>query len=229
MSSLKQNNNSGVKAIGELSDKFKESKKATEDVALQIDKLSEKSNSIREIMESINSIAEQTNLLALNAAIEAARTGDAGRGFAVVAEEVRKLAEQSAESTHGVDSILVEIMDVIDKTQGTMENNKIVVDESHERLGATVKSFDNIILSSDNVIGMINFLSDELNKIKDLKNTLLESMKRLSSISEASAAYTEETGASMEEQAASVDKFVKAMDEVKLTSDKLSEILSRNS
>ncbi|WP_446897010.1 methyl-accepting chemotaxis protein [Clostridium sp. LBM24168] len=228
MNSLKKNNDLGAKAIDELSDKFKENRKSTEDMALQITKLSEKSNSIRKIIDSINSIAEQTNLLALNAAIEAARAGKAGRGFAVVADEVRKLAEQSAESTHSVDSILVEIMDIIDKARGNMESNKMVVDESNEKLGVTVKSFDNIVLSSDNIIDMINFLKEELDKIKDLKNTLLESMKELSSISEASAAYTEETGASMEEQAASVDILVKSMDEVKVTINKLSEILSGN-
>jgi methyl-accepting chemotaxis protein len=79
------------------------------DIAENILLLSERTQQIGEIIETVNALAAQSKLLALNASIEAARAGEEGKGFAVVAMEVRQLAEQSRESTERVRDILNEI------------------------------------------------------------------------------------------------------------------------
>ena len=80
-----------------------------EAIAESIVRLSEQSQTIGEIIATVNDLAEQSNLLAVNAAIEAAKAGEQGKGFAVVAQEVKSLAAQSKEATAQVRTILNDI------------------------------------------------------------------------------------------------------------------------
>ncbi len=114
-------------SIGEISVSATEASRVASDavsVAHQtsatISKLSDSSEEIGNVIKVINSIAEQTNLLALNATIEAARAGEAGKGFAVVANEVKELANQTAEAT---EEISVRIQTIQQDAMGAVEAN----------------------------------------------------------------------------------------------------------
>ncbi|MEM7274030.1 MAG: nitrate- and nitrite sensing domain-containing protein [Actinomycetota bacterium] len=95
-----------------------------------ISKLGESSEEIGNVIKVINSIAEQTNLLALNATIEAARAGEAGKGFAVVANEVKELANQTAQATEEISSRIEAIQT---DTAGAVEAN-LKIGETIDRI-----------------------------------------------------------------------------------------------
>ena len=106
-------------------------------------KIEETSNAIKNIIAEIEDIASQTNLLSLNAAIEAARAGEAGRGFAVVADQIRRLAEQSAQSA-------VDTRNMIESSIDEVTNGSRITNETEEALDKVLAEIDAIVLSVAN-------------------------------------------------------------------------------
>lgn len=102
----------------------KQAVEMTSQASNKVNQLGESAVAISKVTEAIASISAQTNLLALNATIEAARAGDAGKGFAVVANEIKELAQQTAEATEDISEKISEIQS---STQSTVQDIKEVV------------------------------------------------------------------------------------------------------
>lgn len=222
---LEEKNNEGIVAIEELSRKFSENIKATQVASEGMTALEQKSSSIGEIIDSISQIAKQTNLLALNAAIEAARAGEAGKGFAVVADEINELSSESATATQKIDAILKDIIATIGDTNKVIDRNTVIVRESNEKLDDTVKIFDTMLKSSEQVIQETDRLKDVLGGIMEIKERLQEAMQQVERISQVSVQGTTEISSSTEEQVTGVETILTSMAKVQSGIDRLAEIL----
>jgi len=102
-----------------------------------IEQIADRSNALLEANKAIATIASKTNLLAMNAAIEAAHAGDAGRGFSVVADEIRHLAETSAEQSKTIRGELAQVQKSIEEVVGSSKNAENSFARVSEKIGET--------------------------------------------------------------------------------------------
>lgn len=151
-------------------------------------RINDTSKQISDIIGEIEDIASQTNLLSLNAAIEAARAGEAGRGFAVVADQIRKLADDSAQSA-------VHTRELIETSLQEIEHGNQITDKTAEALNRVVEGIEDLANESKKAMEESKAQADAMMQIE-------QGIEQISTVVQNNSATAEETSATSEELSA---------------------------
>jgi len=189
--------------------------------------MGERSNEIEQIVETISAIAAQTNLLALNAAIEAARAGEHGRGFAVVADEVRKLAEQSAQSSQQIAQLIANIQMDTNKAVQSMEAGTKEVVEGIQLVHTAGKLFEEIKNYVDRVAGQIEEVSAASEQMSAGTEQVVRSVDLIAELSQTVVSGTQNVSASAQEQLASMEEIASSATSLSKMAGALQQVVGK--
>ncbi len=225
----------------EATDKAKEGGEYVGKTAMQIQSISEsvtesgaviktlekRSREIGDITKVISSIAAQTNLLALNAAIEAARAGEHGKGFAVVADEVRKLAEQSEQSSSQITALISEIQQDMFRSNQTMEQVSVEVAGGLSIVQQTEESFKEILVFMGRLSSEIQNMAATAKEISASTEQVSATANGISRITADTSMHSQNVAASAEEQLASMEEITASANGLSALAEDLQVLISK--
>lgn len=165
----------------------------------------------------IASIAEETDLLSLNASIEAARAGENGKGFAVVAEQIKKLSEQSNQSSNEIEETAMMLSEDSQKAVEIMQKMQEIIMSQSESMKDTQKVVEEVVAQIANSMQSIQQIKETTEHLANVRNEVLQAVETLSNIAQDSVSGTKKTYEDTEEV---VDTF----QQVYMSAEQLREI-----
>lgn len=218
-SNIKQDIESAVNNSKDMESKFKESRDTFEKIFTMIEdvaknskevknrnlevykianELKEKTSKVLVIIDIIRDISDKTNLLALNAAIESARAGEYGRGFSVVAEEIRKLAEQSKESSNEINNIIKGLENEVINVSKSINDVTEIINEEEIIVKNTTKGLLNLTNGLDDMESLVKKVASKIIAIDNDNSKITDGITNVASISEETLANSQSTAATVE-------------------------------
>ena len=165
----------------------------------------------------IASIAEETDLLSLNASTEAARAGENGKGFAVVAEQIKKLSEQSNQSSNEIEETAMMLSEDSQKAVEIMQKMQEIIMSQSESMKDTQKVVEEVVAQIANSMQSIQQIKETTEHLANVRNEVLQAVETLSNIAQDSVSGTKKTYEDTEEV---VDTFK----QVYMSAEQLREI-----
>jgi len=217
----------GQQSIDEVITQMDNIGRRTGNVQQTIENLAASSSQIRDIVSVISEIASQTNLLALNAAIEAARAGEHGRGFAVVADEVRKLAEQSQQSTTQIANLIYENEQNIGEAVTAMKAEVDDVNAGINIVGKAGKSFAKIAELINEVSVKIQEISAATYQMATGAKQMVSTVHEIDNVGRNSSSQAETVSAAVEEQSASMEEIASSSHNLSQMAQELEQAVSK--
>lgn len=190
-----ENVTEGCRLVGNVVEQTESIERENALVQQNMEELNEHTRNMEKIISMIQQISGQTNLLALNASIEAARAGEAGKGFAVVAEEIRRLSEQTKQSTESIQEIIRSLNENASDTLQSMEQVMEKIAGQITMVREIERNFGSIQEGMQALKGDAAQMNEKTKELKETNLVIVDNNNNLSSTSEEVSAASEETTA----------------------------------